>query len=146
MTTALPTSRNPFFQTLVVVLIVIVVDQLSKYEAAKYGLISLNPGISFGLLGGSAELVSTTILIAFAVLGVLAARQYIALHPRVIGLFLGGALSNIIDRFFFAGVRDWMTLPVVMVKNNIADWAIFVAVFWLLWAEFSKSPREKRHH
>jgi lipoprotein signal peptidase len=68
------------------------------------------------------------------------------LHPRVIGLFLGGAVSNIIDRVFFAGVRDWMTLPVLMVKNNMADWAIFLAVVWLLWAEFSKSDREKRHH
>jgi lipoprotein signal peptidase len=146
VTTPPPTSQNPFFQTLVVVLIVTVIDQLSKYEAAKYGLISINPGISFGLLGGSAELVSTTILIAFAVLGVLAAKQYIVLHPRVIGLFLGGAVSNIIDRVFFAGVRDWMTLPVLMVKNNMADWAIFLAVVWLLWAEFSKSDREKRHH
>lgn len=45
------------------------------------------------------------------------------------GLFIGGAVSNIIDRIYFGGVRDWFPIPFVGLRNNLADWAIFLAVF-----------------
>jgi len=137
-------SQLPFFHCLIVAVAVVIVDQLSKYEATQYGLISLNTGISFGLLAHHTQLISSSILIAFAVLGMLAIKHYTKLHPRLIGLFIGGALSNIIDRFLYGGVRDWLPVPVVQIKNNLADWAIFVAVVYLLYCEWSKKEPSLR--
>ncbi len=44
------------------------------------------------------------------------------------GLFFGGALSNILDRIVFGGVRDWLSIPFTSLNNNVADWAIFIGL------------------
>lgn len=137
-------SQQPFFQSFIIATGVVVIDLLSKYEASRYGLVSLNTGISFGLLGSKTEIVSSAILVAFAVLSVLAIRHFTKYQPRAIGLFIGGALGNMIDRFLYGGVRDWLPVPVLQVKNNLADWAIFAAVLWLLYYEWSKKEPSLR--
>jgi len=136
--------NTPYLHCLVVAIGVVIVDQLSKYEAAQYGLESLNTGISFGLLGDQSQFVSSAILVSFAVLGILAIKHYTKFHPKLIGLFIGGALSNILDRFLFGGVRDWLPVPILQMKNNVADWAIFVAVILLLYYEWSRKEPSLR--
>lgn len=137
-------TTNPFFQCLVMVVAVVVVDQLSKYEAARYGLVSLNTGISFGLLGSNNQLVGMAILVGFTVLSILAIKHYCKQNPFATGLFIGGALANILDRFWFGAVRDWLPLIILPVKNNLADWAIFLAVVWLFVSEWRKKEPSLR--
>jgi len=44
------------------------------------------------------------------------------------GIFFGAGISNIVDRLFFGGVRDWLLIPVVGWRNNVADYLLFVVV------------------
>lgn len=134
---------NPYLQSLIVALAVVVVDQLSKVIAAKYGWITVNTGVSFGLLGSNDQLVATAVFVGFAVLGILAMQLYCKKYPLAIGLFLGGAVANLIDRFLFNGVRDWLPVVVLPIKNNLADWAIFAAVVLLLFSEWRKGQRKR---
>lgn len=39
-------------------------------------------------------------------------------------------MSNLLDRLVYGGVRDWLTVPVLGLKNNLADWAIVGAIVW----------------
>lgn len=54
------------------------------------------------------------------------------------GLLLGGALSNVIDRYTRGYVVDWIMFTALPGKRlrrlvfNIADFAIFTAVLWLI--------------
>lgn len=44
-------------------------------------------------------------------------------------LFFAASLSNIWDRVVFGGVRDFLTVPILGVKNNVADWCIVLSLF-----------------
>ena len=59
-------------------------------------------------------------------------------YPIVRGLFLGGAMSNIMDRLVIGGVRDWLPVPVLGLRNNLADWAIVGALIIFLIGEVRK--------
>lgn len=68
-------------------------------------------------------------------------REQFQLSPSVpLSLFLGGALSNIADRLWLGGVRDWLVIPGTRLYNNLADYAIAVAVIWLILI-FWREPR-----
>lgn len=87
----------------------------------------LNKGVSFGLFSGP--------LLSFMLLGILiAVIVYLVRHhaPAIpTGLFIGAASSNLLDRVIFGGVKDIFAVPVLNVYNNLADWAIVIAVVWL---------------
>lgn len=138
----MPKTSNPYFQSLIIATAVVTVDQLSKAVAAQYGVVTLNTGVSFGLLGSNDQLVATAIFVGFAVLGILALQLYCKKYPLAIGLFLGGAVANLIDRFLFNGVRDWLPVVILPVKNNLADWAIFAAVVLLFISEWRRERRK----
>ncbi|MBP9699854.1 signal peptidase II [Candidatus Woesebacteria bacterium] len=114
----------------------VVLDQYVKslYSATQS---ILNPGVSFGFLSGP--------FLTFLLLAVLlAVSRYLLTHhaPAIpTGLLIGGASSNLLDRFFLGGVKDIFAVPVLNVYNNLADWAIVIAVVWLfIWQ--SRTP----HH
>lgn len=116
---------------LIVSSIVILLDQLTKHFATSMGMqMHLNTGISFGLF--ASEKTTVVLLIVLAVVLLVVTRGLWKESPKISGLFLGGILSNLIDRIAYGGVRDWLLVPFVGLYNNIADWAIIVAViFWL---------------
>jgi lipoprotein signal peptidase len=35
-----------------------------------------------------------------------------------------------LDRLINGGVRDWLVVPVLGLRNNLADWAIIIAIAW----------------
>jgi signal peptidase II len=91
-----------------------------------------NDGVAFGLdVGGPALMIA---LIAIALLALLV---YFARHsgkPLMwlpVGLLLGGAIGNIIDRIHEGAVTDFLKLP-GWPAFNVADIAITVGVIALL--------------
>lgn len=104
----------------------ITIDQISKFVAHD---IILNTGVSFGLFPSSLltiMLIGVLITIAFKF-----GRLFYASSPSVTGIFFGGSVSNIIDRLVYGGVRDFLPVPFFEIRNNLADWAIILALMWL---------------
>jgi len=97
----------------------------------------LNDGVSFGLFGGGA---GRWILSAFSIVvaGILASwafRTDRRLLITAIGLVMGGALGNVIDRIRFGGVVDFLDFSGTGVFPwifNVADSAISVGVVLLI--------------
>jgi signal peptidase II len=113
-------------------LAVVGVDQLTKLWAAQHGWSSLNPGISFGWLSQVSGSWLTVILVLVG-LGMTRLVWRMSRSPQVArGLLLGGVISNLIDRILLGGVRDWLPVPILGVRNNLADYAIAVGVIWLV--------------
>lgn len=97
-----------------------------------------NRGISFGMFGGGALppwlLAALAGAIAVA-LGVWLARAETRFLGIALGLVIGGALGNIVDRLRFGAVADFLDLHVAgyhWPAFNLADAAITVGVALLL--------------
>ncbi|MDA1079608.1 MAG: signal peptidase II [bacterium] len=126
----LPSHKVTWLHSGLVAGVAIAIDQITKAQVAA---VTLNPGIGLGL---AASFVSQQLLVIVTItmLVVLwfAVRSWWE-HSRIAtGLFFGGALSNVLDRVFFGGVRDWLVVPVLGIQNNLADWAIFLGIAWLV--------------
>lgn len=130
-----------------VVLVVLVLDQLSKHlvrgsivpgeERNVLPGIQLvntrNHGVAFGFLPGDQTLV--TLVIGVALLALLV---YFALHATrpllwlPTGMLVGGALGNILDRIREGSVTDFVKLPLGWPPFNLADTSITLGVLILL--------------
>lgn len=115
-------------QFLLVFVSTISIDQISKYFAKD---VIINTGVSFGLFPSS--------LLTVVLIGVLLAlafkfgRDFYSINPSVTGIFFGGSISNIIDRLLYGGVRDFLPVPLIAVRNNLADWGIILSLLWIFW-------------
>lgn len=123
--------------------IIICIDRLSKYWAYQCGIdVVLNRGISWGI-GNSAAL-APFVGITIALLLIIAVLMWYAYQRRLNYLIVGecmviaGAISNVIDRFVYGGVVDFIAVhcagwefPVF----NIADAAIVIGVLIMLWMQ-----------
>ncbi|WP_026291292.1 signal peptidase II [Coprothermobacter platensis] len=103
----------------------LVVDRISKsailYAASPY---VLNQGVSFGVSFGQ----GTTILVIFAVILLL----WVALsEKKYLWLSLFGALGNVLDRFIYGGVIDFIHMG-SFPWFNVADFLITLGL--VLWA------------
>jgi lipoprotein signal peptidase len=107
---------------------VFVADQVTKAKFFSAGFSNLNTGVSLRV----GESIPNALLVValFLVLLVLSVglRHIWRQNPVATGFLWGGAVGNFADRLCYGGVRDWWTVPVWGVKNNLADWAIFFAV------------------
>ncbi|WP_380055649.1 signal peptidase II [Falsihalocynthiibacter sp. SS001] len=100
-----------------------------------------NDGVNFGLGGGGGD-IAKYLLIALA-LGI-SAWVYIWVRkeqPRKLGkiaagFLIGGALGNVIDRFRYGAVADFLNMSCCGFENpysfNVADIAIFIGAFGLI--------------
>ena len=122
--------------------VVVVVDQLSKNWAEARGLVSVNTGISFGFFDQQPEFLSLAISAGLICLGWFVLRHQYQKSPLVTGLFVGGALGNIVDRILVGGVRDWLPMVFLPIKNNLADWAIGLAVIGVLVSQLRNKSAE----
>jgi len=122
---------------------VILIDQVSKWLASREGVVSLNTGVSFGWF----QNLPIPLLIAVLGLvlggGVWLAKNHFKDQPLALGLLIGGGLSNLLDRLLLGGVRDWLAIPGTRLYNNLADYAIGLAVVLLLWYAW-KMPASKK--
>jgi signal peptidase II len=131
---------------LIVALFVVVCDQVSKalvvaqmYPGERIEISSLlslertsNSGIAFGLAGHVPSLVLILVAAAIVVVLLLLGTQMKWRGSSIaIGLILGGALGNLLDRIFRGSVVDFIDLP-HWPTFNLADVAITVGVVLLI--------------
>jgi signal peptidase II len=142
-------------------LVVVALDQLSKYVVLQHFgvsactdrreavtafldlVLTCNRGMSFGLLNtGSGLSVPLFSLAAAAIVGVLIfwlSRVHSDLLSSAIGLIIGGAVGNVIDRVHFGGVIDFLYFHLgawYWPAFNLADSAICVGVIVMLFEGF----------
>jgi len=149
---------------------VLVLDQASKFwlvrifDIAHRGTVKLTPffdlvlawnqGISFGWFqndGAVAQLVLMAVkAVAVVVLAVWMARSRTRLATLALGLIIGGAVGNGIDRFAYGAVVDFALFHVQIGGNtfnwyvfNLADVAIVAGVAGLLYDSFWGIPAAK---
>jgi signal peptidase II len=143
----------PLFIT--VPLLVILFDRITKWWALTFVcqaplslvgdylscMVTYNRGVSWSLLSNNTAygFIAVALLIV-GVIGMLVAHTVRAYQQkqRIFGelLVLGGALSNLYDRFFYDGVVDFITLRYgdwVFPIFNIADIAIVFGVLIMLY-------------
>lgn len=119
----------------------LVADQLSKYMAFQQGYAVLNSGIAFGFLAGAPWFFLITGIVALSILAFFFWHHQQG-YPLLLLVF--GASSNLIDRMQYGGVIDWLIVPGLNIKNNLADWMVVLAVIWLLVVEFKNIRNESK--
>jgi len=130
-----------------VTLAVVIADQLSKYAVRQSlapsssipvipGVLNLthvlNPGAAFGLLPGGRTLffAASGAVIAFIIVYYLRVRPSSPILLTALGLELGGAIGNLIDRSTAGVVTDFIDFRIYPVFN-LADSAIVVGLMLL---------------
>ena len=135
-------------------------DQASKlwllfvFDIAHRGTVQVTPffdlvlawniGISFGWFQNDSPLVQTALMVVKAVaviaLGFWMARSRTLLATVGLGLIIGGAIGNAIDRFAYGAVLDFALFHLQIAGNtynwyvfNLADTAIVAGVAGLLY-------------
>lgn len=97
-----------------------------------------NTGGIFGLFGDAAILLALASLAVIALIVVYQARQGLRSHPLLtvaLGILLGGAIGNLIDRLRFGRVVDFVDVGIGELRFytfNVADSAISIAILLLL--------------
>jgi signal peptidase II len=109
-------------------ILVILIDQLTKFLAQHYLTITTNTGAAFGILQNQ-----QAFLITLSIIVVIALIYYTLTKPFwELSLLLGGTIGNLIDRVFYGHVIDFITIGFWPVFN-IADTANTIGVLFLLW-------------
>jgi len=117
-------KKWPNFIFIIVLVCILLIDQWSKlfFQAS----VKINPGIAFGWQVQWLERLSLLLIFLFGLF--ILTRHLLNQYPLFFGLFFGGALSNLVDRFFYSGVRDFIPLPLTHLTNNLADWAVSLSL------------------
>ena len=104
-----------------------------------------NKGVAFSMFAFLGSYLKW--LQALLILGIifyLFGSGFVKRYAFALGLLLGGAVSNLYDRFTQEGVVDyiywhcWFDYPVF----NYADIAVIIGVGWIALAEFFSKPQE----
>jgi signal peptidase II len=149
---------------------VLALDQASKlwllfvFDLAHRGAVKVTPffdlvlawnvGISFGWFQSSNQLAQIVLMIikavAVIVLAIWMARSRTLLATVALGLIIGGAIGNAIDRFAYGAVVDFALFHLQIGGNtfnwyvfNLADVAIVAGVAALLYDSFLGVPAAK---
>lgn len=145
-------------------------DQLSKW-LAKTGLppeeslpiipgvfqltLAYNTGAAFSLLRHQPQLLTLVTSTIFLILltYALTRRQFARGEVPALGLILGGALGNLIDRFLAGKVTDFFDVIAIHYPVfNVADSFIFCGVLWLIFIHLfqpqteTKAPANEASH
>jgi signal peptidase II len=151
-------------------LIVLVLDQATKlwllfvFDIAHRGGVEVTPffdlvlawnvGISFGWLQSENQLAQIALMaikaIAVIVLAIWMARSRTLVATVALGLIIGGAIGNAIDRFAYGAVLDFALFHIQVGGKtfnwyvfNLADVAIVAGVAALLYDSFLGAPAAK---
>ncbi len=162
--------RAPLRAGILAAIVTVIVDQASKlwlldvFDLAHRGTVRVTPffdlvlawniGISFGWFqnDGSAAQIALMAVKAAAViaLAVWMARSRTMMATVALGLIIGGAIGNAIDRFVYGAVVDFALFHVQIGGNtfnwyvfNLADVAIVAGVVALLYDSFMGRPAAK---
>lgn len=164
-------SRTPNLRAGVLAAVAtLVLDQASKlwllyvFDLGNRGAVRITPffdlvlawnvGISFGWFQTDSQLAQVALMgikaVAVIVLGIWMARSSTLLATLALGLIIGGAVGNGIDRFLHGAVVDFALFHVEIGGNtynwyvfNLADTAIVAGVAGLLYDSFLEVPAAK---
>jgi signal peptidase II len=161
----------PLRSGLIAAVVTLVLDQASKlwllfvFDIGHRGAVTVtpffdlvlawNPGISFGWLQNDSQFAQIALLIvkavAVVVLAIWMARSRTWLATLALGLIIGGAIGNAIDRFAYGAVVDFALFHLQIGGNrwewyvfNLADVAIVAGVAALLYDSLWGHPPQKR--
>jgi signal peptidase II len=146
--------RRAAIRAAIVAVLVVAVDQLTKHtlgtwirpEQVRHVIPGLslvyerNNGVAFSVLAGTGALVYVVIAVALVTL-----VTFLMLRPRrrllwlPTGLFVGGAIGNLIDRVALGSVIDFIQLP-HWPAFNVADMCITLGVVILVFV-IERAPR-----
>ncbi len=110
-----------------------------------------NPGVSFGMFasdgpwGRYALIAFTTVIVLFLVIWMVRATNLLV--TVAIGLLIGGAVGNIVDRIVHGAVVDFLDFHAFGIHFwtfNIADTAISVGVMLLIYDSFFGAEEAKK--
>ena len=133
----------------IIAIFVIIVDQISKYwvrvnlkvgekKEVWQGLLKLahyqNSGAAFGIFKGYGRLfVPLAILVTIICIYMLETGEVSGRLIKIgMGLFVGGAIGNAIDRTLFNQVTDFIQFKFIKGIFNIADYALIFGVLFIL--------------
>jgi signal peptidase II len=161
---------SPIRAGIFVALATLIIDQASKlwllyvFDIAHRGAVRVMPffdlvlaqntGISFGWFQSDSMVAQIILMavkaVAVIALGIWMARSRTLLATLALGLIIGGAIGNAIDRFAYGWVVDFAHFHVQIGGNtyswyvfNLADVAIVAGVAGLLYDSFLGVPAAK---
>ena len=162
--------RSPLRLGIIAGIVTLVLDQASKYwllyvfDIGKRGAVRVTPffdlvlawniGISFGWFQNDSQIAQMSLMavkaIAVIALAIWMARSRTLLATLALGLIIGGAIGNAIDRLVYGAVVDFALFHVEIRGNtfnwyvfNLADVAIVAGVIGLLYDSFLGVPAAK---
>ena len=162
---------SPLRRGVVAALVTLVLDQASKlwllylFDIGHRGTVKVTPffdlvlawniGISFGWFQNDGQIAQIALMLVKAVAGIALAiwmaRSRTVLATVALGLIIGGAIGNAVDRFAYGAVVDFALFHVQIGENtfnwyvfNLADVAIVAGVAALLYDSFLGYPPQKR--
>jgi len=143
---------NKYINFWSVAIFVFVLDRITKFLVVKniplnhsidFSFFSLsnilNTGTAFGLLKNA----SWFFIIFAAAVSVFLLLKHNSFSQKlqpVLGLILGGALGNLVDRLLYGAVVDFIDFH-FWPAFNVADTAISVAVVLILWFDWTKKRK-----
>jgi len=109
-----------------------------------------NRGSAFGIFQGGRYFFIAFSIVSIALIGLLASTPRYR-SPRFavcLGLILGGAFGNLVDRIAYGAVTDWIDIGIGLTRwptFNVADIGIslgvlFLAIF-LIWSQTPEEPK-----
>jgi signal peptidase II len=155
---------SPLRPGIIAAVTTLLIDQASKlwllyvFDLGDRGTVRITPfldlvlawniGISFGWFQNDSQIAQLALMVVKAVavvaLAIWMARSRTWLATIALGLIIGGAIGNAIDRFAYGAVVDFALFHVEIGGNtynwyvfNLADTAIVAGVFALLYDSFS---------
>jgi len=161
---------SPVRAGIIAAIVTLVLDQASKlwllfvFDIAHRGAVKVTPffdlvlawniGISFGWFQSDSPAAQITLMlikaVAVVVLAIWMARSRTLLATVALGLIIGGAIGNAIDRFAYGAVVDFALFHVQIGEKtlnwyvfNLADVAIVAGVAALLYDSLSGVPAAK---
>jgi len=161
---------TPLRAGILAALVTLVADQASKlwllngFDLARKGVVKVTPffdlvlawniGISFGWLQNDGQAAQIALMgvkvIAVVALAIWMAKSQTRLATVALGLIIGGAIGNGIDRLAYGAVVDFALFHIEIGGNtynwyvfNLADVAIVAGVAALLYDSFLGGPAAK---
>src|SRR5574342_614681 len=131
---------------------VFILDRITKFLVTKYIPLSasidfsfvsishvMNTGTAFGLFK-NAPWFFVIFATAVSVYLILKHKAFSVQLQPILGLILGGALGNLVDRLLYGGVIDFINFH-FWPSFNVADSAVTIAVVLLLYREYWPKKR-----
>jgi len=103
-----------------------------------------NRGVAFSMFASLGVYVKwLQITLVISVIGFIFYEGYIKKFPFQLGLLIGGALGNIVDRFYHEGVVDYVAwhCGFNFAVFNFADVMIDIAIIWILIASYLEDKK-----